>query len=107
MLCSRSLLLLFRPLIQTTEDKALIARFEHVPIPAGAAVIWDQRIPHANSRRNTTDRARMVIYGASKPDRKRGLSPPSSASLPHSLSIRSSPNLFQIIDCRRAVRMVL
>ena len=54
--------------IRTKEDAELIARFGHVPIPAGAAVFWDQRIPHANSNGNTTDTPRAVIYGGFLPD---------------------------------------
>ena len=30
--------------IRTKEDAALIARYEHVAVPAGAAVFWDQRV---------------------------------------------------------------
>lgn len=36
-------------------------------IPEGAAVFWDQRIPHANSRSNLSDRTRRVIYGGFLP----------------------------------------
>jgi ectoine hydroxylase-related dioxygenase (phytanoyl-CoA dioxygenase family) len=48
-------------------EPSLVARFEHVPIPAGAALFWDQRLPHANARRNNSGGARMVVYGGFLP----------------------------------------
>ena len=54
--------------IRTKEDSEVIARFRHVSIPAGAAVFWDQRIPHANSRGNTAGTPRAVIYGGFLPN---------------------------------------
>lgn len=41
----------------------LLQRMRHVPVPRGAAVFWDQRIPHASARRNTSGAARAVVYG--------------------------------------------
>lgn len=49
--------------IRPREDFTVISRYEHVPVPAGAAVIWDQRIPHANARYNRSDVPRSVVYG--------------------------------------------
>jgi hypothetical protein len=43
-------------------DAAVLARIEHVPVPAGAAVFWDVRIPHANSLRQEAAAAREVVY---------------------------------------------
>jgi hypothetical protein len=48
--------------IRPKEDHDVLRRFEHVPIRAGDLVVWDYRIPHANSYRNDSDRAREVVY---------------------------------------------
>ncbi|KAF0721047.1 hypothetical protein AaE_010201, partial [Aphanomyces astaci] len=40
----------FSPL-RMQEDKAVIARYEHVPADAGSVILFDWRIPHANSYR--------------------------------------------------------
>ena len=40
----------------------MLARIDHVPCSAGSLVLWDWRIPHANARENTGDRAREVVY---------------------------------------------
>ena len=49
------------------DDAAVVAGVGHVPVPAGAAVFWDQRVPHANARRNTKHEARAVAYGGFLP----------------------------------------
>lgn len=53
--------------IRPRVDGAILDRFEHMPVPAGAAVFWDQRIPHANARHNYSDQPREVIYGGFLP----------------------------------------
>lgn len=53
--------------IQPKIDKEILRKFEHIPVPAGAAVFWDQRIPHANARHNTASVPRAVIYGGFLP----------------------------------------
>jgi hypothetical protein len=35
--------------IQTKEDSDVLAQIQHIPVRAGSAVFWDNRIPHANS----------------------------------------------------------
>ena len=45
-------------------DDTLLARVEHVPVPAGAAVFWDQRLPHGNARFQFKNTPRMVLYGS-------------------------------------------
>ena len=45
-------------------DDTLLARVEHVPVPAEAAVFWDQRLPHGNARfqfKNTRGWSYMVV----------------------------------------------
>jgi hypothetical protein len=37
-------------------------RIQHVPVRAGSAVFWDNRIPHANAYRNDSENARAVVY---------------------------------------------
>ena len=37
-------------------------RIRHIPVRAGSAVFWDQRIPHANSYRHDGKEARSVVY---------------------------------------------
>ena len=53
--------------IRPREDKQVIGRFQHVPVAAGSAVFWDQRIPHANAYRNGSGEARSVVYGGYLP----------------------------------------
>lgn len=48
--------------IRPTEDKDVMTRMQHIPVPAGSAVFWDNRIPHANSYRNDSRVARAVVY---------------------------------------------
>lgn len=48
--------------IRPKEDADILSRFEHIPCHAGDLVLWDYRIPHANSRRNTSQEARRVVY---------------------------------------------
>lgn len=48
--------------IRPVEDKAIIDEFIHIPCRAGDMVCWDYRIPHANSRRNSTGQAREAVY---------------------------------------------
>ena len=48
--------------IRPIEDSDVISRMQHVPCAAGDLVVWDFRIPHANSRYNSTTRSRKVIY---------------------------------------------
>merc|ERR1711976_665564 len=43
-------------------------RVEHIPVPAGSAVLWDNRIPHANAYKNMSDQTRIVIYCSFLPD---------------------------------------
>ena len=43
-----------------------VAAHTHPP-PRGAAVFWDQRIPHANARTNAASEPRRVIYGGFLP----------------------------------------
>ena len=53
--------------IQPHEDADILKRFTHIPIPAGAAVFWDQRLPHANARHNQASVPRRVVYGGFLP----------------------------------------
>ena len=53
---------------QHAHDAELLARVQHIPVPrAGSAVFWDQRVPHANSRRHLGRRAREVVCGGYLP----------------------------------------
>lgn len=49
------------------DDAAVVAGVGHVPVPAGAAVFWDQRVPHSNARKNTKKECRAVAYGGFLP----------------------------------------
>ena len=53
--------------VSPRDDAAVLARVRHVPVPAGAAVFWDQRLPHANARRNGKREPRAVVYGGFLP----------------------------------------
>ena len=56
--------------IRPVEDKDVLCRVQHVPCRAGSAVIWDNRIPHGNARRNDSEIAREVVYASFLPDVK-------------------------------------
>ena len=53
--------------VHPNDDSDLMQRIQHVNVPAGAAVFWDQRIPHSNSYRNDSTKCREVIYGGFLP----------------------------------------
>jgi hypothetical protein len=48
--------------IRPKEDAYVMERIQHVPVRAGSAVFWDNRIPHANAYRNDSENARAVVY---------------------------------------------
>ncbi|KAF0700329.1 Aste57867_9142 [Aphanomyces stellatus] len=51
----------FSPL-RMQEDKAVISRYTHVPCDAGSVILFDWRIPHANSYRHVGSIPREVVY---------------------------------------------
>lgn len=51
----------FTPM-RPVEDADILGRMKHVPCRAGDLVLWDNRIPHANSRRNLAAEPRQVVY---------------------------------------------
>ena len=53
--------------IRPREDASIISRFEHIACPAGGAIFWDQRIPHANARNHLGHVPRAVVYGGFMP----------------------------------------
>lgn len=53
--------------IRPRDDAAIMERLKHVDVPAGAAVFWDQRIPHANAYQNQSNVPREVVYGGFLP----------------------------------------
>lgn len=48
--------------IRPIEDNDVMERMQHIPVRAGSAVFWDNRIPHANEYRNDGLEARAVVY---------------------------------------------
>uniref|UniRef100_A0A7S2XL36 Phytanoyl-CoA dioxygenase n=1 Tax=Attheya septentrionalis TaxID=420275 RepID=A0A7S2XL36_9STRA len=48
--------------IRPKEDCSIMERVQHIPVKAGSAVFWDNRIPHANAYRNDGQDARAVVY---------------------------------------------
>jgi ectoine hydroxylase-related dioxygenase (phytanoyl-CoA dioxygenase family) len=54
--------------IRPVEDEDVMKSIRHIPVRAGSAVFWDNRIPHANSYRNDSDTARAVVYCSFLPD---------------------------------------
>ena len=54
--------------IRPREDEKAMQRVKHIPVKAGSAVFWDNRIPHANSYRNDSHLPRMVVYCSFLPD---------------------------------------
>jgi len=56
--------------IRPKEDAEVMARIQHIPVRAGSAVFWDNRLPHANAYRNDSNDARSVVYCSFLPDVK-------------------------------------
>ena len=55
--------------IRPKEDMQVMKRVSHIPVKAGSAVFWDNRIPHANAYRNDNNSlARAVVYASFLPD---------------------------------------
>lgn len=54
--------------IRSLEEADIIQRFEHIPYKAGDIILWDYRIPHANSLRNESTLPREVVYIGLLPD---------------------------------------
>ena len=55
--------------IRPKEDIDVIKQMKHIPCKAGSFVIWDVRIPHANSLYNTSNNVcRSVVYTSFLPD---------------------------------------
>ena len=48
--------------IRPKEDRYVMDKVTHVPVKAGSAVFWDNRIPHANSYRHDGKTPRVVVY---------------------------------------------
>jgi hypothetical protein len=54
--------------IRPKEDAAVFTRIRHIPVRAGSAVFWDNRLPHANSYRHLGTTPRAVVYCSFLPD---------------------------------------
>lgn len=54
--------------IRPAEDRDVISQVRHIPIKAGDAVFWDERIPHANSYKHDGENPRAVVYCSFLPD---------------------------------------
>jgi hypothetical protein len=54
--------------IRPREDRNVMDRVQHVPVPAGSAVFWDNRLPHANAYRHDGNVPRSVVYCSFLPD---------------------------------------
>jgi hypothetical protein len=50
------------------EDRDVFDRIEHIPVRAGSAVFWDNRIPHANAYRHDGNIPRCAVYCSFLPD---------------------------------------
>ena len=48
--------------IRPKGDEDILQRFQHIGCHAGDLVLWDYRIPHANSYHNNSDHPREVVY---------------------------------------------
>eukprot|EP00164_Ancoracysta_twista_P001163 GFYU01001530.1.p1 GENE.GFYU01001530.1~~GFYU01001530.1.p1 ORF type:complete len:389 (-),score=64.04 GFYU01001530.1:98-1219(-) len=59
----------FSPLaIEGDPYRSVIDRYQHIPVRAGCAVFWDQRVPHCNAELHAGTRPREVIYTGHLPD---------------------------------------
>lgn len=53
--------------VNNADDAPIIDRLEHVPVPPGAALFWDRRLPHASARWNNSRLPRRAVYGGYLP----------------------------------------
>lgn len=54
--------------IRPKEDQEIMDRVVHIPVRAGSAVFWDNRIPHANAYKHLGEDPRVVVYCSFLPD---------------------------------------
>jgi hypothetical protein len=54
--------------IRPKEDREVMEQVCHIPVSAGSAVFWDNRIPHANAYRHDGSIPRAVVYCSFLPD---------------------------------------
>jgi len=54
--------------VRPKEDRDIMDRVRHVPVKAGSAVFWDNRIPHANAYKHVGKHPRCVVYCSFLPD---------------------------------------
>jgi len=54
--------------IRPKEDRDVMERVCHIPIHAGSAVFWDNRIPHSNAYKHMGTSPRCVVYCSFLPD---------------------------------------
>ena len=54
--------------IRPKEDWEVMERVQHIPVQAGSAVFWDNRIPHANAYKHHGKDPRVVVYCSFLPD---------------------------------------
>lgn len=58
----------FTPVVPgNAADQAALRAIEHVPCPAGGAVFWDWRLPHASERKHSGEEPRCVVYAGLLP----------------------------------------
>jgi hypothetical protein len=50
------------------EDREVMDRVRHIPVQAGSAVFWDNRIAHSNAYRHIGEVPRSVVYSSFLPD---------------------------------------
>ena len=91
--------------IRPKEDGHVMKRVEHIAVPAGSAVLWDNRIPHANAYKNESDATRIVVYCSFLPDieinreyMKKQLEDYNSGKIPRDQWIESEANCESDLD---------
>ena len=48
--------------LRPMEDREVMKQIQHIPVKAKSMVLWDYRLPHANSYRNDCNIPRSVVY---------------------------------------------
>lgn len=54
--------------IRPNEDSRVFQSIRHIPVRAGDAIFWDNRLPHANAYRHLGTNPRSVVYCSFLPD---------------------------------------
>ena len=77
--------------LRPMEDREVMKQIQHIPVKAKSMVLWDYRLPHANSYRNDCNIPRSVVYCSFLPNIPINRAYVENVQLPNYIS-RNSPS---------------